>query len=156
MLSNVSPWYYPPKPPPCTWYFQDPCARHPSSMMAGRTKRMSDLVNYLSIIHLLDMHTMPCTERAGAKLKIKMMDAALSSALHPTLETHSALNIDGGSPVGKQRLCKSIPLRSLPRFGGRDFVQLQPRPRHVVCAAWDGEGAQSPFNYLPKTAINLC
>lgn len=62
VLSNVSPWYYPPKPPPCTWYFQDPCARHPSSMMAGRTKRMSDLVNYLSIIHLLDMHTMPCTE----------------------------------------------------------------------------------------------
>lgn len=83
------------------------------------------------------------------------MDAALSSAPHPTLETHSVLNIDGRLPVGKQRLCKSIHL-SLPRFGGRDFVQLQPWPRRVVCASQGGQGAQSPFNYLLKMAINLC
>lgn len=35
-------------------------------------------------------------------------------------------------------------------------MQLQPWPRRVVCAAWDGEGAQSAFNYLLKVAINLC
>lgn len=34
-----------------------------------------------------------------------------------TLETHSALNIDGGPSAGKQILCKSIVLGSLVLFG---------------------------------------
>ena len=36
-------------------------------------------------------------------------------------------------------------------------MQLQPHGlRRVVCAAWGGRGAQSPFNYFLKLAINLC
>lgn len=34
----------------------------------------------------------------------------------PTLETHSALNIDGGPSVGKQIACKPILLGSLALF----------------------------------------
>lgn len=56
-------WYYPPRnPSPCAQYFQHACAGHPSSVMIGRTQRLSNLVNYLSIIRLPDVHIMLCSE----------------------------------------------------------------------------------------------
>lgn len=45
--------------------------------MTGKIKRLSNLINYLSIIHLPNTHIMLCGKSASTELKTKMMDAAL-------------------------------------------------------------------------------
>lgn len=53
-------WYYPLKP--ISLHLGLPRSLCPSSAMTGRTERLSNLVNYLSIIHLPDVHIMLCSK----------------------------------------------------------------------------------------------
>lgn len=77
-----------------------------------------------------------------------MMDAALGGAFRPTLVIHSALNIDGGWPVGKPVLCEPLRLSSLPQCRRQTF-QVSCCCSHMVLGTWSVlpgvEGGSEPL-----------